>query len=441
MASRKTPERPLVRRLSWTRDRRGGVAVYVALIAAVTFGIVGLAIDATRAMIVRSESQAAADAAALAAASQLDGTPSAITRANAAIANFVTNAQRLASTGAGNVAIAQVRYLSGLPADDASPIDADLVTTNPLEARFVEVTTAPLTHLNTFLRAVSADEGVTITTQAVAGCNQIVCRTPPLMMCNPAEDAGSGEAFNIDTWRGRQVVLMHQGGMNSTWAPGNFGFLEVSAPGADALRDALASVNGSNDCYGPAVTTEPGAKNGSRTALNVRFGMYENPGFGGGAKNSAEFAPDENVRVMPRDLDFSGPSDRFGNGEWNCDAYWDLHFASASATQPSGCTTTASDFTRYDMYQFEIANGLAQAPPQNAANALPDRRILYIAVVNCVAEGLAGRDTVTAVYFVKLFLTEPVGEPSGVEIVGEIVDIVELGVDDTVLHDIVQLYR
>ena len=79
-----------------------------------------------------------------------------------------------------------------------------------------------------------------ITTQAVAGCNQIVCRTPPLMMCNPAEAAGSGEPFNIDTWRGRQVVLMHQGGMNSTWAPGNFGFLEVSAPGADALRDAVA---------------------------------------------------------------------------------------------------------------------------------------------------------------------------------------------------------
>jgi hypothetical protein len=58
-----------------------------------------------------------------------------------------------------------------------------------------------------------------------------------------------------------------------------------------------------------------------------------------------------------------------------------------------------------------------------------------------VAEALNGKDTVTAVYFVKLFLTEPVGEPTGVEIVGEIADIVEVGVDDTVLHDIVQLYR
>ena len=30
---------------------------------------------------------------------------------------------------------------------------------------------------------------------------------------------------------------------------------------------------------------------------------------------------------------------------------------------------------------------------------------------------------------------------TGVEIIGEIDDIVELGVDDTILHDIVQLYR
>jgi hypothetical protein len=93
------------------------------------------------------------------------------------------------------------------------------------------------------------------------------------------------------------------------------------------------------------------------------------------------------------------------------------------------------------MYQFEIANGLAQAAPQNAANARADRRILYIAVVNCVEAGLNGKDTVMAVNVIKLFLTEPVSEPTGVEIIGEIVDIVELGVDDTVLHDIVQLYR
>src|SRR5262249_39728435 len=158
-----------------------------------------------------------------------------------------------------------------LPDDDASPITNDLATTDPLEARFVEVTTAPLTHLNTFLRAVSADEGVAITTQAAAGRSQIVRPTPPMTIRNPAGAPGRGEPVDIDVWRGRQVILTQQGGVNSSWAPGNFGYLEVSAPGANALRDALASINGANDCYGPAVTTEPGAKNGARNALNVRF--------------------------------------------------------------------------------------------------------------------------------------------------------------------------
>jgi Flp pilus assembly protein TadG len=423
------------------RNTHGGVAVYVALTAAVTFGIVGLAVDATRAMVVRSEAQAAADAAALAAGSQLDGTPDAITRANQALANFVANDQRFAAGGAGPVAIAQVRFLSGLPGNDNLPITGAFVTTDPLEARFVEVVTAPLQHQNTFLNAVVPANVLNIQTTAVAGCHQMLCRTLPMMICNPSEANGAGQPFDIDTWRGRQVILMHQGGMNSSWAPGNFGFLQVSAPGANALRDALASVNGANDCYGPAVTTEPGAKLGARTALNVRFGIYENPGFGGGARNDPNFAPDVNVRTMPRDLAFGGPDNRFGNGHWDCLSYWNANFASSGVAKPAQCVADSSGFSRYDMYQFEIDNGLELEAPQNAANELADRRIIYVAVVNCVENGLAGRQTVMAVNFIKIFLTEPVSEPTGVEIIGEIVDVVQLGIDETVLHDVVQLYR
>jgi hypothetical protein len=96
---------------------------------------------------------------------------------------------------------------------------------------------------------------------------------------------------------------------------------------------------------------------------------------------------------------------------------------------------------RYDMYQYEIDNGLDLQAPANSANELPDRRIIYVAVVNCEAEGLSGRMTVGTMNFLRIFLTEPVNEPSGVTIYGEIVDVVQLGQDDAVLHDIVQLYR
>ncbi|QGZ96590.1 pilus assembly protein TadG-related protein [Terricaulis silvestris] len=424
----------------FAQAERGAVAIYVALTATVTFGIVGLAVDVSRAMIVRSEAQAGADALALAAASQLDGTPSAIARANTAIANLVENSQRFASTGPGPVSFSSVRFLSGLPSSDNSPITGAFVTTDPLLARFVEVTTAPLSHSNTFLLAVGATPSINISTDAVAGCNQAICRAPPMMICNPAEQGNPGASFDIDVWRGRQIKFLHQGGAGASWAPGNFGYLEVNGSGANALRDALASINGGNICYGRSVTTEPGAKNGASNALNVRFGIYQNPGFGN-ASNNPTFAPDVNVRAMPRDLVFTGPANRFGNGHWNCNAYWSANFASSSVPKPAGCTASTSGYTRFEQYEYEIAHGLDLQSPANAANELADRRIIYVAVVNCLDENVHGSMSVRPLTYLKVFLTEPVNDPSGVEIMGEIVDIVQLGDDDGVLHDIVQLYR
>lgn len=432
---------PILRRgrspLSFARDKSAGVIVYVALIAAATFGIIGLAIDASRAMIVRSESQAAADAAALAAASQLDGTPTSITRASNAIAELVSNQQRFASTGAGAVQIAGVRFLSGLPASDSSPITGGFVTTDPLEARFVEVTTSPLTHLNTFLLAVGAAESTTVTTQAVGGGRQMICRAQPLMICNPDEQGGVGAPFNIENWRGHQIRFVSQD--TGAMAPGNFGFLTSGGNGTNSLAEALASTGGANICYGPNVETEPGLSNGARNALNVRFGIYQAPQFGGNARNNPLYAPDVNVRTMPRDTAFT--AGRFGNGHWNCLAYWNANFSASGVQRPAACVADTTGLSRYQMYQFELANNLAQSAPQNASNQLANRRIIYVAVINCLEEGVNGRVNVPSITYLKVFLTEPVTQPSNVEIYGEIVDVVQLGQDDTVLHEIVQLYR
>lgn len=440
MASGKTRRPPsLTKRRSLACEQSGGVAVYVALVASVTFGLVGLAVDATRAMIVRSESQAAADAAALAAGSQLDGTPAAITRATNAINELVSNRQRLASGGAGAVGIANIRFMRDLPAEDSDAITSNLVTTDPLRARFVEVTTAPLTHVNTFLRAVGATDDLTITTTAVAGGRQTVCRSQPLMICNPAEETLIGAGFDISLWRGRQVRLVSQS--SGAYVPGNFGYLTSGGNGANALAEALASTAGANICYGTSVETEPGQNNGARNAINVRFGIYENPQFGGNARNNPLYAPDVNTRTMPRDLIFTGPGSRFGNGRWNCESYWNSNFTGSGVARPLACTANTNTISRYQMYQFEIANNLQLAPPLNVSNQMAGRRIVYVAVVNCREEGLNGRDTVPAMTYLKVFITEPVTSPSNVELHGEIVDVVQLGPDDAVLHEIVQLYR
>jgi Flp pilus assembly protein TadG len=452
----------------WRRPIRhtgGAVAVYVALGAAVTFGIVGLAIDATRAMIVQSESQAAADAAALTAASQLDGTSTAITRANNAIANLISNGQRMAATGEGNVTIASTRYLTGLPANDDTPIGAGLVTTDPLQARFVEVTTAPLQHANTFLRAVGVVPTVNIATTAVAGTRDVVCGATPMMICNPNNTVGA--TFDTASWRGRQVRVNYQA---NSWTAGNFGFLAPGGNGANALRDALASTAGANACFGPAVTTEPGQNNGARAALNTRFDMYENPGFQN-ANNNPLFPPDVNVRKgrtytntncnnsstnangrLPQDANLIGNTTvRFGNGHWNCLAYWNANFSSSGVARPAACVADTFGFSRYDMYNYEIAHNLVnvqganneRGTPMCRGNANPaqaGRRVVRIAVVNC-NPAFSGRATVPVTAFARVFLTEPVTDTPDVQVVAEIIDVVEPGADDVVLRQIVQLYR
>jgi Flp pilus assembly protein TadG len=451
----------------WRRPIRhtgGAVAVYVALGAAVTFGIVGLAIDATRAMIVQSESQAAADAAALTAASQLDGTSTAITRANNAIANLVSNNQAFAATGASNVTIASTRYLTGLPASDDTAIGGALVTTDPLQARFVEVTTAPLQHDNTFLLALGVTPSINIAARAVAGSRDMTCGATPMMMCNPTNTVGA--TFDTASWRGRQIRLNYQ---SNSWTAGNFGFLAPGGNGANALRDALASTAGANVCYGPNVTTEPGQNNGARTALNTRFDMYENPGFGN-QQNNPLFPPDVNVRKgitynancnnsstnangrMPQDLNLVGNTTvRFGNGHWDCLSYWNANFASSGVARPAACVADTVGFSRYDMYNYEIANNIVNTQGANSERGTPmcrgnanpaqaGRRVIRIAVVNC-NPSFGGRATVPVTAFARVFLTEPVTEPSDVQVVGEIIDVVEPGADDAVLRQVVQLYR
>ncbi|MBF0335622.1 MAG: hypothetical protein HQL40_18585, partial [Alphaproteobacteria bacterium] len=66
------------------RDRSGTVAVQVAVTAAALLGAGALAIDLGRAMVLSSQLQNAADAAALAGAAELDGGAGAMASAQAA---------------------------------------------------------------------------------------------------------------------------------------------------------------------------------------------------------------------------------------------------------------------------------------------------------------------------------------------------------------------
>src|SRR5579862_2114054 len=77
---RRRQQRPLSR----NRRDRGFILVTVALAAVAVFGFLGLAVDLGRMYIVKNETQSYADAAALAAALQLNGTSAGVTAAQTA---------------------------------------------------------------------------------------------------------------------------------------------------------------------------------------------------------------------------------------------------------------------------------------------------------------------------------------------------------------------
>jgi hypothetical protein len=106
--------------------------------------------------------------------------------------------------------------------------------------------------------------------------------------------------------------------------------------------------------------------------------------------------------------------------------------------------------SRYSVYRWEIDTN--HIPPAGVPNnytggALsdnPDRRLLYVAVLNCQSLTQQGLLTggnsgppVPVVAYARFFLTE---ETNG-DVYGEFNGIVEPGSDNGILHELVQLYR
>src|SRR6516162_1123486 len=118
-------------------DTQGVILPYVTVMLVVIIGVAVLALDGARYMGLQTQLQSGADALALAAAAELDRTPTAINRALNAISKFGSGPNQ-------NIKIANTRFLSFLPIRDSDPILPAHITNDPTRAAFVEVTVAPV---------------------------------------------------------------------------------------------------------------------------------------------------------------------------------------------------------------------------------------------------------------------------------------------------------
>ncbi len=266
---------------SFGGNDKGAIAPLFALALFALIAVAGIAFDYARLAAMDSELQNAADQAALAAATQLDKQSGAITRATtAAQGGLVTNQTLLANDGGTlDVSVPTLTFYStrnDAESDTNGFTDPDRFA----DAGFVRVTVAARTANYALTPVVAAISG-TIDAQAVAGLGASICKTPPVMICNPSETVGNTN-LNLDfaagSYVGVGIKLISVGSGGGAWVPGNFGYLDTKggSNGAPGLREALGWTAPPGNCSPQTgVDTKPGASVSVTDALNTRFDIYD----------------------------------------------------------------------------------------------------------------------------------------------------------------------
>lgn len=280
----------LPRLANFARDTSGAVAPLFAVGLIAFVGAGALAWDVSRGYAMRSELEAAVDAAALAGATQLDGRSDAITRANAAAEGaLVENSKRMGDTYESNV----ITTTSGDTIQYLTDLTTRTVTTDSTKAQFIEITLAPRPMglvLGTLL-GVGAFNG---RAHAVAGYGSAICKVPPMMICNPQETATS-TAWDPSVLIGHSLVLAPAPSAGA-FAPGQFGFLTVnSSNSANLIRDGLARFPPRTECYGETATPAGGNIASADDWINTRFDIYASSASSLSSK--AEYAPAMNTMI------------------------------------------------------------------------------------------------------------------------------------------------
>ena len=247
--------------------RDGSVAAVTAMTLVAIIGMAALAIDLGQAYNVSTEFNQAADAAALAGATQLDQSPGSCLRAVAAASNpNLANKETFASNAGGpdifidptppavrpdgKVGNANIRFLSDL-VKDANGILIDTYITVAADcdstAEYIEVTVDRASNdagddyrVNFSLAPIVGVTEAFPIGYAVAGLGKAYCDVVPMMMCEFENSPPGGLpaapltyanlVANPEDYRGLGIYLK-AGKANVQWGSGNFGFLVV--PGAD----------------------------------------------------------------------------------------------------------------------------------------------------------------------------------------------------------------
>ncbi|MEO5597279.1 MAG: pilus assembly protein TadG-related protein [Novosphingobium sp.] len=399
---------------TFRQDNSGAIAPIFALALFTLVALAGIGFDYGRLMAMDTELQNAADQAALAAATQLDGKSDSITRATTAATNAFasatsnfTNETRLAN-GTRPIINISFKFYANEPA--GLPLASQELTTSATDQAKATVVRAYVIGGRTLFYAltpiVAAVSSGSSAPSAMAGVQQSTCDVAPMMIC-----VQGNTGFGTVADRGKGLFLHAD-----TLAAGNWGLLDLPYGASGNPNYALgynASGSGSaNGCFSTsAITTKPGYVTPELTAINTRFDFA---GIGCNA-TTGDFCPATNVRkdytitesssikqtasptttppcgdtnplynwnrsnwtaatnnvshAYPKDnCLISGTCTSIGDGVWDYTTYANFNFTGADLTASTSPATfgrsTMNQVSRYDYYLWELQNASTRLAPK-----------------------------------------------------------------------------
>ena len=387
---------------SFTSDQGGAISPLYAIVLLVLIALAGVGFDYGRLMAMQSELQNAADQAALAAATQLDGRAGAMARARDAAQNAFTNETRVSNDGEGRgITDLTVTFFDGYEDDQVGNVvpeggdDADAAVVR------VSVNGRGIFYALTPVVGAISREGMTA--HAMAMLKEAVCNTPPIMVCVDRDDF----PLPADEGLGLRMRWKSSNDLEGL-APGNWGFLNIRGQKDSQYELGENHYNVCADLEN--VVTEPGFRNTEPDALNTRFDM---PKGKLSCQDNGDFCPAEGTRknrairfagtvtspkttltiaevraqltcpsTVPANkptwthfdaiktidrptvnnfrLDtcfYTGTCSYLGDGAWDIDAYLAAHHPGVS----KAIFTTGS---RYEVYQWELEDRLHRLAPK-----------------------------------------------------------------------------
>jgi Flp pilus assembly protein TadG len=251
------------------KRQRGAVAVVVGISIFVLVGMIGLALDSGQLFVNKTELQNAADACALAAARELDGTADALTRADAA--GVLVGTQNLVGFQGAAVTLsaADISYSEHLSPNSAYETSANA---DPATAKFV-MCEVERSDIGMWFMGVRGFGDQTVSAYAVATLapSQSTCAVPIGMCKMPG---GSAPTFGlvVGQWYSGKF---ESGTPNTTGSYNWIDFDPEDGGGANEIKDLLT---GAGQCELPPIG-QPVGQQGEIAAVadawNTRFGLYK----------------------------------------------------------------------------------------------------------------------------------------------------------------------